>query len=75
MPVKVALELFELDDEFEDDLEAEPVDLLRASAEVGIVLIATPQEIAGCFLRIAQRACSPFIYMYGVAKASEIVRW
>jgi hypothetical protein len=60
MPGKVALEL---DDEFEDEPE---VDLLRASAEVGIVLIATPQKIAGCFLRNAQLAVLPVhIYVRG----------
>jgi hypothetical protein len=55
--------------ELDDELEVEPepeVDLLRASAEVGIVLIATPQKNCGVLPQDALRDVLPgHLYVRG----------
>src|SRR5580700_2098012 len=56
-PGKLPFELFD----FDDELESELADLLRASAEVvWMVLINTPQ-VPGRFLRMHCVPCSPLI--------------
>ena len=61
MPVKTPFGF-----ELEDELELEPADLLRASAEVGIVLIATPQKKCGVLPQDALRGVLPVhIYVRG----------